>query len=136
MREACWLHRPGGRYGMHGGWLVADELAESVKDDSHRAVSEAMHAGVRPLTVAEWRELLEVEGFSVHDPAQTPMQLLEPKRLVQDEGLFGAVRFVWNVARHKEARRRVFAMRGVFRKYRDHLAAIMLVGQKAEGTES
>jgi hypothetical protein len=49
---------------------------------------------------------------------------------VQDEGLFGAMRFVWNVARNPLARQRVVGMRRMFRKYRDHLAAIAIVGRK------
>jgi SAM-dependent methyltransferase len=136
VREACRLLRPAGRYAIHELCLVPDDITDAVKDEIHQSLSDAIHAGVRPLTVAEWRELLEGEGLTVKAQAQTPMHLLEPRRLVQDEGLFGAIRFVWNVVRHKEARRRVLAMRGVFRKYRDHLAAVMLVGQKSEGTAS
>ena len=136
IREACRLLRPAGRYAIHELCLVPDDLTDSVKDEIHRSLSDAIHAGIRPLTVSEWRELLESEGLSVKEQAQAPMHLLEPKRLVQDEGLFGAVRFVWNVACHQKARRRVLAMRGVFRKYRNHLAAIMLVGQKVEGAAS
>jgi hypothetical protein len=37
---------------------------------------------------------------------------------------------VWNVARHPDARRRVLAMRRIFRKHRNHLAAIALVAVK------
>ncbi len=136
IREAYRLLKPAGRYAIHELSLVPDDLADSVKYEISQSLSELIHVGVRPLTVVEWRELLEAEGLAVKEHAQAPMHLLEPKRLLQDEGLFGAVRFGWNVARHKEARRRVFAMRGVFRKYRDHLAAIMLVGEKAEGTAS
>jgi len=58
------------------------------------------------------------------------MHLLEPIRLIQDEGLWGAARFAWNVATHSAARRRVLAMRRLFRKYRKHLAAIALVVRK------
>jgi hypothetical protein len=58
------------------------------------------------------------------------MHLLEPRRLVQDEGLLGAIRFAWNVARNPLARRRVVGMRRMFRKHRDHLAAIAIVGRK------
>ena len=42
-------------------------------------------------------QLLENEGFIVHFEAITPMHLLEPKRLIQDEGLWGGLRFGWNV---------------------------------------
>ena len=60
------------------------------------------------------------------------MHLLEPWRIMQDEGVFGALRFAINLLCNREARRRVLAMRRVFSKYRDHLAAVMLIGQKKE----
>ena len=59
-----------------------------------------------------------------------PMALLEPTRLVRGEGLAGALRFFWRVLRDREGRQRVLAMRGVFRRYREHLAAITLTGVK------
>ena len=59
-----------------------------------------------------------------------PMRLLEPGRFLRDEGLIGTVRFLRNVASDGEARRRVLAMRRVFRRYREHLTAIALVGVK------
>jgi hypothetical protein len=62
-------------------------------------------------------------------------QMLEPRRLVQDEGLVGGLRFFWNVVRNKKTRKRVLAMRSVFRKYGHHLAAIMLVAHKTEGAD-
>ena len=62
-----------------------------------KALTDAIHVGARPLTVTEWRTLLEAEGFIVHTQATTPMHLLEPKRLIQDEGIWGALRFVGNV---------------------------------------
>jgi hypothetical protein len=37
---------------------------------------------------------------------------------------------VWNVLTHKEARRRVRAMRRVFRKYHNNLAAMAMVAVK------
>jgi hypothetical protein len=88
------------------------------------------HGLARPLTIGEWRQLLDAEGFSVQSQAQAPMHLLEPRRLVQDEGLFGACRFAFNLLCNREARRRVLAMRRVFAKHRDHLAAITLTGIK------
>ena len=58
------------------------------------------------------------------------MHLLEPRRIVKDEGLLRAMRFAWNVATHPDARRRLLKMRSVFRKYSQNLAAIAIVAKK------
>jgi hypothetical protein len=42
-----------------------------------------------------------------------PMALLEPARVVRDEGFFRALRFALSVLRDGDARRRVFEMRRV-----------------------
>jgi hypothetical protein len=39
---------------------------------------------------------------------------------------------VQNMLRNREARRRVLAMRGVFAKHREHLAAVMLIAEKKQ----
>lgn len=128
--EAHRLLKPGGRYGIHELCLTPDDLSEEMKDEIHQALSDAIHAGVRPLTPSEWREQLVSSGFEIEAESQSPMHLLEPRRVIQDEGFGGALRFFANVARSPEARKRVFAMRGVFQKYDKHLAAIMFVAKK------
>jgi hypothetical protein len=82
--------------------------------------------------MTEWQDLLESQGFVVQMHAQAPMHLLEPRRLIQDEGVFGAARFAFNLLTNREARHRVLAMRQVFSNHRDHLAAITIVGLKKE----
>lgn len=62
------------------------------------------------------------------------MHLLEPRRFLRDEGVVGVLRFLWNVVRNHEARRRVLAMRRTFRRYRSRLAAIMVVAEKSGTT--
>jgi SAM-dependent methyltransferase len=128
--EAARLLKPGGRYGLHELCLVPDEVDESIREAIQHDLSDEIHVGVRPLTVREWRELLTQAGLEVDFERTAPMHLLEPARLVRDEGLLRAIRFVWNVARHAAARRRVLKMRRVFRKYSRHLAAIALVATK------
>ena len=130
VKEAFRVMKPTGRYGIHELCLVPDDLDEDTKQEIQKALTDAIHVGARPLTVPEWRTLLETEGFIVHTQATTPMHLLEPKRLIQDEGLWGALRFVRNVLSDSEARQRVKTMRKVFQKYEENLAAIMLVGIK------
>jgi SAM-dependent methyltransferase len=128
--EAARLLRPGGRYGIHELCLTPDDVDDPTRDAIQRGLSAEIHVGVRPLTMLEWSELIERAGLSVVAEQTAPMHLLEPARLIRDEGLLRAARFVWNVAWHPEARRRVRAMRKVFRRYRHNLAAIALVAVK------
>jgi ubiquinone/menaquinone biosynthesis C-methylase UbiE len=132
VREACRLLKPGGRYGIHELCLIPDDLPESIKQEIQNDLSTVIHHGTRPLTIAEWQGLLESEGFLVQAHTQVPMHLLEPWRLIQDEGLFGSLRFAVNLLCNREGRLRVLAMRRVFSKYRDNLAAVMMVAQKKE----
>jgi hypothetical protein len=55
------------------------------------------------------------------------MRLLEPRRLVRDEGFIGAFRFAFNVLSRPDARQRVISMRRLFREYRQHLEAVAFV---------
>jgi SAM-dependent methyltransferase len=130
--EAARLLRPGGRYGIHELCLRPDDVDEAVREEIQRDLSDEIHVGVRPLTVREWRELLNTAGLRVVAEHTAPMHLLEPTRLIKDEGLLRALRFAWNVATHAAARRRVLTMRRVFRKYNRHLAAVVLVATKLE----
>jgi SAM-dependent methyltransferase len=132
VREAFRLLRPGGRYGIHELCLIPDDLDESIKLSIQNDLAAAIHHGTRPLTSAEWRGLLESEGFSVQTEVHAPMHLLKPWRIVRDEGMFGAVRFAFNLLRNRAARRRVLAMRQVFSKYQTFLAAVTLIAQKKE----
>ncbi|HUY31940.1 MAG TPA: class I SAM-dependent methyltransferase [Pirellulales bacterium] len=128
--EAHRLLRPGGRYGIHEMCITPDDLSADARNQIEHNLAGEIRVGARPLTCAKWRQLLEAAGFEIVAEEQLPMRLLEPSRLIQDEGLFGALRFVGNLLRQGDARRRVLGMRRVFRKHREHLGAVMLVGRK------
>ncbi|MBK7819852.1 MAG: class I SAM-dependent methyltransferase [Tessaracoccus sp.] len=128
--EAARLLAPGGRYAVHELSLVPDECPEDVATTVSRTLSRGIKVGARPLTRPGWVALLEDAGLVVEWTSTNPMRLLEPSRLVADEGLLGAARFALNVARFPEARTRIRAMRSVFRAHSDHLAAIALVARK------
>jgi hypothetical protein len=128
--EAARLLCAGGRYGIHELCLRPDDVSQEVREAIARDLSDEIHVGVRPLTVMEWRELLAGAGFAVQAVELAPMHLLEPRRLVRDEGLWRALRFAFNVATHSAARRRVLKMRRVFRTYQQHLSAVAIVAVK------
>ena len=128
--EAFRLLKPGGRYGIHELSVTPDNLPPAVQEEISREMSRNIHVGARPLTGREWRELLENAGFKVEAESAAPMHLLEPRRVIRDEGLWRALRFVFNLLRRPEARKRVFSMRKMFRKHRKHLAAVAFVAVK------
>lgn len=136
VREARRVLRTGGRYGIHELCLIPNDIDDGIKRDLQRALSGSIHVGVRPLTVAEWRALFEAEGFEIRSEILRPMRLLEPDRLIQDEGFWGALKFGWNLLRDQAARERVLEMRRVFVENRSQLAAIALVAEKRGTWES
>lgn len=128
--EAYRLLGPGGRYGIHELSLRPDDLDDAGRQEVVEGLSRSIKVGAQPLTVPAWRELLKGQGFEILEVTTAPMALLEPRRLVQDEGVLGAARFVTNVARDREARQRVLAMRASFRAHREQLAAVAIVARR------
>lgn len=130
LAEAYRLLRAGGRYGIHELCLVPDDIGTDLRSEIERSLSLEIHHGVCPLTRAEWRELLNRQGFIVEWEGTAPMHLLEPSRLIRDEGLGGALRIVLNMLCKPEARSRVLGMRRIFRRYQSHLSAAAFVCRK------
>lgn len=128
--EAARVLRPGGRYAIHELALTPDTVSEEISTDIRQALARAIKVNARPLTIAEWSALLAEHGLVVDHVTTAPMALLQPRRLVSDEGLFGALRFARNVLVNRDARKRVLAMRRTFRKHRKQLAAVAIVAHK------
>ncbi|MEU1571230.1 methyltransferase domain-containing protein [Streptomyces collinus] len=116
-----------GRYGLHELCLLPDDLDPALADRIAADLADAIHVGARPLTPAAWSGLLADEGFTVTSHRTAPMALLEPRRLVADEGLLPALRITGRALRDPAARRRVLQMRRVFRRHQAHLGAISLI---------
>jgi SAM-dependent methyltransferase len=124
----------GGRYGIHELCLLPDDISESVRHEIQAAMSKEIHAGVQPLSRSEWVILFERNGMKVTWTCDAPMHLLEPRRVLRDEGLRGSLRIAFNVATNSMIRHRILGMRRLFRKYGEHLGAISMVGQREPGT--
>ena len=117
-----------------GHWLLAQlgkkVLRPELKEEIQKDLARTIRVNARPLTVAEWTALAEEAGFEVLDVYQTDMALLEPKRLLADEGPAGVAKIAFNLARKPQIRERVLGMRGVFRRHADHIGAIGLILRK------
>ena len=133
--EAARLLRPGGRYAIHELALTPDTVPDATKAAIGQALARAIRVNARPLTVAEWQRLLTSHGLVVDTVQTAPMALLQPRRLIADEGFVGALRFTANLLVRPDARRRVLGMRRTFRTHREHLAAVAVIAHKPGPTD-
>ncbi|AZM59138.1 MULTISPECIES: class I SAM-dependent methyltransferase [unclassified Streptomyces] len=116
-----------GRYAIHELCLLPDGLDPALADRITADLGDSIHVGARPLTPTGWGGLLAGEGFTVASRATAPMALLEPRRLIDDEGLLPALRIAGRALRDRAALRRVLHMRRVFHRHRARLGAISLI---------
>lgn len=128
--EAARVLRAGGRYAIHELALTPDSVPEHISTEIRQSLARAIKVNARPLTIAEWSRLLTDHGLVVDQVATAPMALLQPRRVIADEGLLGALRFAKNVVLQRDARKRVLAMRRTFVKHRDRLTAVAIVARK------
>lgn len=128
LAELARIVHPGGRIGVHEV-AYAPALAAAEASISSELTS-SLKVNVSPLAVHGWVGLLEDAGFEVRDRSTAPLHLLEPHRLVADEGVVGAARFVSRVLRQPSARRRVLAMRSAMSRNAAHLEACMVTATR------
>jgi phospholipid N-methyltransferase len=128
--ESARILKPGGRYGFHEVYLKPDDIDDIKRDEIAQALRAATRVGVTPFTISEWRQALEKAGFDVIEYHTAPFHLLTPGRLIQDEGFFGALRFVSKLICYPAARKRLLAMRSALRKYENYIGAVTFVSKK------
>ncbi|MBL0295262.1 MAG: class I SAM-dependent methyltransferase [Saprospiraceae bacterium] len=130
IKEAFRILKPGGLYGIHELGLKPDNISEQKKAEIQRELAHVIKVNARPLTQDEWSNVLKKEGFTIHATETNPMYLLEPQRIIDDEGFFRTLKIVFNVLTHPKERARILAMRKVFNKYKENLNAICIIAKK------
>jgi SAM-dependent methyltransferase len=130
--EASRVLRPGGRYAIHELALTPDSVSEEISTEIRQSLARAIKVNARPLTIAEWSRLLSEHGLVVDRVVTAPMALLQPRRVIADEGLFRALRFARNLLVNPDARKRVLTMRNTFRTHRERLTAVAIVARKPD----
>lgn len=129
--ELVRILRPGGRFAMHEIAFAPDDIDDERRKAVTESLTSSIKVSVNPLTVKGWCDLLAEHGITTSAPHLVPLHLLEPRRLLNDEGVMGATKFVFNVARNAPARRRVMAMRSSMRENAANLQAIGITGTLA-----
>lgn len=132
IKEAARILKPGGYYGIHELGLQPDNIREEVKQSVYKDLSANIRVHARPLTVTEWSSLLQEAGLEIVKVQTNAMALLEPKRILQDEGFFRTLKIIFNIIGHQELRKRILNMRKTFRKHKNDINAVAIVARKKE----
>lgn len=130
IREAARLLKPGGYYGIHELGLQPENISEEIKQSVYKDLSANIRVHARPLTVTEWSQLLKDEGFEIVKVDTNAMALLEPTRVLQDEGLLRTLKIMFNVLTHGDLRKRIMQMRRTFRRHKNDINAVAIVARK------
>ncbi len=131
--ELARVVRPGGRLGLHEVAFRLDDLDPVLDDDDveqlriRTELTSHFKVSFNAMTMDDWTELLDQEGFELQSVERAPLRLLEPDRIVADEGVIGAARFAANVIAKPEIRRRITHMRAAMRRNAPHLRAVAMV---------
>jgi len=130
IKEAYRILKKGGLYGIHELGLVPNELDPDIKATIQRRLAQVIKVNARPLTQDEWCTLLRNEGFKIKEMYASPMHLLKPKRMLDDEGLFRTLNIGFNILTHPEAKNRILKMRAVFKEYEPQMTAFGIIAEK------
>lgn len=128
MREANRILKMGGIYAIHEMALV--NVNETQKQNIQKDLAKSLHVNACPITVEEWKTLLEKEGFKIKKVIQHDMRLLNPRRIVDDEGWGTALKVWYNIFSNPPARKRIMDMKKTFAKHRKNINSIVIIAEK------
>lgn len=116
--------KPGGKFLSH------ELLANDQEEEIHHALAATLRANSTPLSEANWIDTCDAVGLQVLHHQTGEMKLLNPTQIIQDEGVRDAIKFFWNVLTQARVRNRLWAIRRVFKQYRQELGYIALCAER------
>jgi len=130
IKEAARILKKGGYYAIHELELNLTKVEHEKEAEIQKELAHVSHVNARPQTLEEWTELLANEGFKVIEVKRKPLRVLEPARMIDDEGFFHTLHIAYNVLSNRKIRKRVFEMRRTFNKHEKFLNAVMILAVK------
>lgn len=130
VKEAHRILKKGGLYGIHELGLHPNDLGAESKRSIQLGLAKTIKVNARPLTTNEWIAILEKEGFEVIETISKPMLLLDPKRILEDEGFFRTVKIAFNMLTHPKERKRIEEMQAIFHHHKEKLKGVALIARK------
>ena len=118
--------KPGGKFLSH------ELLASNREEEIHRALAATLRANSTPLSETNWIDTCEGTGLHVLHHQTGAMGLLNPARIIQDEGFRDAIKFFWNVLTQAQVRNRLLAIRRIFKQYKQELGYIVLCAERKQ----
>lgn len=110
-----------------GGKFLSHELSACDKEEQiHNDLARVIRVNSTPLSETNWISAFSAARLQVEKCQTDSMKLLNLRRMFQDEGIFNATKFLWNILTQRDIRKRVLEIRQVFHKYQDELGYIIL----------
>lgn len=108
-----------------GKFLSHEMVAQHHESEIHQALVRVIRSNPTPLSEANWQAAFTAAGLAVEHHQIGSLTLLNPRKMLQDEGLFATVKIFWNVLTNPLIRQRVLGMRRIFKKYQQDLGYIV-----------
>lgn len=114
------------------GQFLSHELCVSGPDADaiHRDLASTIRVNATPLSTKGWVDACQSAGFTVEHHNAGPMTLLNPRRIVQEEGIFTLFTMAWNMLTRPILRQRILAMRETFMRHSSELGYMALCARK------
>jgi cyclopropane fatty-acyl-phospholipid synthase-like methyltransferase len=113
-----------------GVFLCHEAIARHHPAELHRDLAEVLRVNATPLSVEDWITTVESTGFQVQQQQTGAMQLLNPRQVIQDEGVFNTLQIAWNLLTQPPLRKRLLSIKQVFSQHQQDLGYIIFTAMK------